>query len=123
MSETRHYDPGSEVGVENWALLASIVATCKLNDVNPVAYIAQTLEAIIAGHPQSRIEDLMPWRFSKTSSQHQIGAAKRLPRAPFASVMMELREKHSKRKSPLAAGCTKCDGGSAIAQKKLGCAR
>ena len=71
MSETRHYDPGSEVGAENWALLASIVATCKLNDVNPVTYIAQTLEAIIAGHPQSRIEDLMPWRFRKTSSLHQ----------------------------------------------------
>jgi len=62
---------GHEVGAENWALLASIVATCKLNDVNPVAYIAQTLEAIIAGHPQSRIEDLMPWRFRKTSSLHQ----------------------------------------------------
>jgi hypothetical protein len=27
---------GHEVGAENWALLASIVATCKLNDVNPV---------------------------------------------------------------------------------------
>jgi hypothetical protein len=35
-------------------LLASIVATCKLNDINPVAYIAETLEAIIAGHPQSK---------------------------------------------------------------------
>jgi hypothetical protein len=28
---------GHEVGAENWALLASIVATCKLNDVNPAA--------------------------------------------------------------------------------------
>jgi transposase len=62
---------GHEVGAENWALLASIVATCKLNDVNPVAYIAETLEAIIAGHPQSKIEDLMPWRFRKISSPHQ----------------------------------------------------
>src|SRR6516164_8496359 len=62
---------GHEVGAENWALLASIVATCKLNDVNPVTYIAQTLTAIIAGHAQSRIEDLMPWRFRKTSSLHQ----------------------------------------------------
>ncbi len=26
-----------EVGSENWALLASLVATCKLNDVNPTA--------------------------------------------------------------------------------------
>lgn len=30
----------------SWAMLASIVATCKLNDVNPAAYIAETLEAI-----------------------------------------------------------------------------
>lgn len=34
---------GHEVGAENWALLASIVASCKLKDVNPVAYIAETL--------------------------------------------------------------------------------
>lgn len=51
---------GHELGAENWALLASLVATCKLNDVNPVACIAATLTAIIAGHPMSRIDDLMP---------------------------------------------------------------
>ncbi len=59
---------GHEVGAENWALLASIVATCKLSDVNPVAFIAETLRAIIDGHPQSQIEALMPWCFWKTSS-------------------------------------------------------
>ena len=59
---------GHEVGAGNWALLASIVATCKLNDVNPVDYIADTLRAILDGHPQSRIEELMPWRFQKSSS-------------------------------------------------------
>nr|WP_231711187.1 transposase domain-containing protein [Xanthobacter dioxanivorans] len=41
---------------------------CKLNEVNPVAYLAETLDAIINGYPQSRIEELMPWRFRKTSS-------------------------------------------------------
>ena len=61
---------GHEVGAENWALLASIVATCKLGDVNPVAYIAETLQAIIDGHPQSQIEELMPWNFRKASSQN-----------------------------------------------------
>ena len=59
---------GHEIGAENWALLSSIVATCRLNDVNPVAYLAETLTAIIDGHPQSQIEDLMPWRFRKASS-------------------------------------------------------
>ena len=66
-----HYAAPSEIGAENWALLASIVATCKLNDVNLAAYIAETLEAIIDGHPHSRIGDLMPWRFRKASSQAQ----------------------------------------------------
>ncbi|WP_245453742.1 transposase domain-containing protein [Bradyrhizobium sp. AC87j1] len=28
-----------------------IVATCKLNDVDPAAYITEPLEAIIEGHP------------------------------------------------------------------------
>lgn len=59
---------GHEVGAGNWALLASIVATCKLNDVNPVDYVADTLRAILNGHPQSRIDELMPWRFQKSSS-------------------------------------------------------
>lgn len=59
---------GHEVGAENWALLAPLVATCKLNDVNPAAYIAETLETIIDGHPHSRIEDLIPWRLRKASS-------------------------------------------------------
>jgi transposase len=59
---------GHKVGAENWALLSSIVATCKLNDINPVAYIAETLTAILNGHPQSAIEDLTPWSFRKASS-------------------------------------------------------
>ncbi|MER8798825.1 transposase domain-containing protein, partial [Mesorhizobium sp. M0984] len=29
------------------------MATCRLNDVNPVAYLAETLDAIINGHPQT----------------------------------------------------------------------
>jgi len=58
---------GHEVGAQNWALLASIVATCKLNDVDPVTYIADTLQAILDGHSQSRIDELMPWRFLSQS--------------------------------------------------------
>ena len=49
-------------------MLASLVATCKMAEVNPVNYIAATLCSILDGHPQSRIEDLMPWRFKQPSS-------------------------------------------------------
>ena len=33
-----------------------------------IDYIADTLRAILDGHPQSGIEDLMPWRFRMPSS-------------------------------------------------------
>jgi hypothetical protein len=59
---------GNEVGAENWALLASVIATCKLNDVDPDAYITKTLHAILDGHPQSRLEELLPWSFQSASS-------------------------------------------------------
>jgi transposase len=59
---------GNEVGAESWAMIASLVATCKMSDVNPVDYIAVTLCAILDGHPQSRIENLMSWRLNQPSS-------------------------------------------------------
>ena len=57
-----------ETGAENWAMLASLVATCKMSGVNPVDYIADTLHAILDDHPKSAIEELMPWRFNQPSS-------------------------------------------------------
>ncbi len=59
---------GNEVGAENWAMPASLVATCKLSAVNPVDYLADTLRAILDGHPKSRIEALMPSRYAQPSS-------------------------------------------------------
>jgi len=38
------------------------------SDVNPVDHIAATLRAILDGHPQSGIDDLMPWRFNQPPS-------------------------------------------------------
>src|SRR3546814_12006868 len=47
---------GHDEGARSWARLASLIATCNLNGVEPFAYMKATLEAIAAGHPQSRIE-------------------------------------------------------------------
>ena len=54
---------GHDEGGHNWAKIASIIETCKLNKVEPYAYLKATLEAIADGHPASRIEELMPWNF------------------------------------------------------------
>lgn len=34
-----------------------------MNGVEPFAYLASTLTALAKGHPQSRIDDLLPWAF------------------------------------------------------------
>jgi len=60
---------GHEVGAENWALRASLIANCKMCDVDPVSYLSDTLRALLDGHPRSRIDDLMPWNFAVASSR------------------------------------------------------
>ncbi len=42
--------------------------TAKLNRVEPYAWLKATLEAIAAGHPNSRIDELLPWNFPNSSS-------------------------------------------------------
>ena len=61
MSETRHYESGSNEGGANWAHIASLVETCKLNGVNPQTYFADLLTRLVHGWPQARIDELMPW--------------------------------------------------------------
>jgi len=54
---------GHEAGAQNWAMLASLIETCKLNAVEPHSYITGVLTAIVNGHKQSDINALLPWNF------------------------------------------------------------
>jgi hypothetical protein len=38
--------------------------TCRLNDVDPHAWLADIL-ARLAGHPAHRIDELLPWRWKE----------------------------------------------------------
>lgn len=58
---------GHDEGGRSWSRLASLIATCKLNNVDPYAWMKATLEAIADGHPQPRIDELMPWAFKSSS--------------------------------------------------------
>ena len=55
---------GHDAGAENWAAIASLIETCRLNAVDPHAWLAKTLTAIADGHPQSQIADLLPWKYT-----------------------------------------------------------
>ena len=52
---------GSDGGAEHWAVIASLIETCKLLGVEPHAYLADIISRIVNGHPQARLDDLLPW--------------------------------------------------------------
>jgi transposase len=55
---------GSDGGGEHWATIASLVETAKLNHVDPQAYLADIIARIVAGHPQSQLDELLPWAYA-----------------------------------------------------------
>ncbi|RVE95978.1 IS66 family transposase [Sinorhizobium meliloti] len=54
---------GSEGGGRTWATVATLLQTCKMNGVDPLDWLSQTLTRIAQGWPASEIEALMPWNF------------------------------------------------------------
>jgi transposase len=58
---------GSDGGAEHWAVIASLIETCKLIGVEPFRYLADVITRIVDGHPQSRIDELLPWTYSATT--------------------------------------------------------
>ncbi len=55
---------GSDEGAENWAMLASLVETCKLHGVNPEAYFTDVLTKLVNNWPNSRLAELLPWAWA-----------------------------------------------------------
>jgi transposase len=54
---------GSDGGGEHWAVIASLIETCKLNGVDPLGYLSDVITKIVNGHPNSRIDELLPWAY------------------------------------------------------------
>jgi transposase len=69
LGRKNHLFAGSDGGGDRWAMICSLIATAKLNGVEPYAYLKDVLERLVAGHPMSRIGDLLPWTWQhKTAS-------------------------------------------------------
>ncbi len=55
---------GHERGAVHWGIVASLIETCKLNGVDPQAYLADVLNRLVNGWPMRQIDDLMPWAYA-----------------------------------------------------------
>ncbi|WP_397586859.1 transposase, partial [Sphingobium fuliginis] len=57
---------GSDRGGQRAAIMFSLIQSCRLNDLDPQAWLADVL-ARIAGHPANRLGDLLPWNWKPTA--------------------------------------------------------
>ena len=51
---------GHDQGAENWAVLASLIETCKLNGIDPQSWLADALSRLVNLWPNNRLDDLLP---------------------------------------------------------------
>ena len=63
LGRKNHLFAGSDGGGEHWAVIASLIETCKMNGVDPQAYLRDVLAKIVSRHPMSRIDELLPFAY------------------------------------------------------------
>ena len=64
---------GSERGADRAAIMATLIMTAKLNDVDPLAWLADVLSRI-AGIPQGRLHELLPWHWAAERERRKVAA-------------------------------------------------
>ena len=58
---------GHDEGGRNWARFASLIGTCKMNGVEPYAYLRDLFTKLANGHLARDIDALMPWTQAQTA--------------------------------------------------------
>lgn len=66
---------GHDLGAENWAVLASLIETCKWHGVNPEAWLADVLTRLVNGWPNRRLAELTPWAWQAAQNTVNRAAA------------------------------------------------
>jgi len=61
LGRKNHLFAGSDGGGIRWAILCSLIESCKLNGVEPYAYLCDVLTRMVDGHPVNRLDALLPW--------------------------------------------------------------
>ena len=66
---------GSDGGARHWAIVASLVASARLNGVEPRTWLTDLLERMVAGRTNATdFERLLPWNWKAERLAAAIGA-------------------------------------------------
>jgi transposase len=63
LGRKNHLFAGSDGGGARWATICSLIATAKLNNVEPFAWLRDVLQRMTDGHPVSRLDEFLPWNW------------------------------------------------------------
>jgi len=69
LGRKNHLFAGSDGGAARWAVVASLLATAKLNNVEPFAYLKDVLERMSNGHPMTKLGELLPWNWTPSNAK------------------------------------------------------
>jgi transposase len=60
---------GSVAGARRWAIANTLIQTCKLNGIDPLAWLTDVLQRIVAGQTKNQeLHTLMPWNWRPPST-------------------------------------------------------
>jgi hypothetical protein len=69
LGRKNHLFAGTDGGGEHWAVIASLIETCKMNGVDPQTYLRDVLAKIVARHPMDRIDELLPFAYAPATER------------------------------------------------------
>jgi len=62
---------GHDEGAHCWARFASLIGTCRMNGVEPYAYLLDLYTKLANGHLKKDIDALMPWAYAAAAASSQ----------------------------------------------------
>ena len=67
---------GADSGGHHWAIVATLIQTAKLNNLDPLAWLTNVLERIVSGRTKrNELDTLLPWNWMPNSQIQVLSSA------------------------------------------------
>jgi transposase len=67
---------GADAGGKHWAIVATLIQSAKLNDVDPLAWLTDVLKRIVAGRTKNHeLATLLPWNWKVSKTVEALSSA------------------------------------------------